>query len=108
MIKNPHRKQVAPFRITKPLTTFPVVLMMGAGCSSAGDDRFSAETYDEYTGPLTSVTIGEGAKTIVIGNLAAADGGPDPVPGQSDAGVVGGGTGGSGIGGTGGSVGQAG
>src|SRR6266480_4237084 len=102
MRQNRHPKHAAPFRIRKHLTTTAVVLMMGAGCSSAGDDRFSAETYDEYTGPLTNVTISEGTKTIVIGDLAAADGGTEPVTGKSDAGVVGGGTGGSGIGGTGG------
>src|SRR3954449_9831635 len=70
-----------------------LLFTVGAGCGGA-DDKFAAETDDEYTEPLTDVTIGEFAKKGAGGGSVG-----DPVPagtGGASSGSAGGvGTGGS-------------
>lgn len=82
-----------------------LALMVASACSSA-DDKFAAETSDEYTEPLTDeVTIGEPGgivRTYAPGQylaLAMEDGGaPTPVDGGASSDVSTGGTGGAGPG----------
>ncbi|HZU85585.1 MAG TPA: LamG domain-containing protein [Polyangiaceae bacterium] len=63
------------------------------GCAGKTDDRFAAETYDEYTEPLTNAVIGTPTGVVTVG----ADGGPGaPPPSPDAAGGTGGGPVGSG------------
>jgi hypothetical protein len=48
------------------------------GCSGKAENRFSAQSYDEYTEPLSNALIGTPTGTIVIGS---ADAGPVPIGG---------------------------
>jgi hypothetical protein len=46
-----------------------------AGCGGKVDDRFAAESYDEYTQPLSDAVVGSPAGVVVVGS----DGGATPV-----------------------------
>jgi Concanavalin A-like lectin/glucanases superfamily len=62
-----------------------------AGCGSAPDSRFAAETYDEYTEPLTNAVIGTPEGVTAIGPAAVPAQGAGSSPGAAaatDAGVV--------------------
>ena len=65
-------------------------LVLVAGCEDGGDPRFKAETYDEYTEPLTNAVIGTPSGTFVV-NAVGADGGvigAGGATGRPDAGPV--------------------
>src|SRR5262245_50082940 len=66
-----------------------VVTIVAVSCSGRVDDRFAAETFDEYTDPLTDVVIGEPGKPAPEESTAStsealaaadADGGAPPLP----------------------------
>src|SRR6266511_4337510 len=82
MTQERHRSVGAPPRSLWSLAKVSLLFLLSSACGSSIDDRFSAETYDEYTEPLTNVTIGTretmGATSQA---LEAADGG------SADAGV---------------------
>jgi hypothetical protein len=57
--------------ITTPLLG---TIVLATGCEDARDPRFRAETYDEYTEPLTNAVIGTPTGTLIV-NAVGADGG---------------------------------
>jgi hypothetical protein len=66
-----------------------LVTIAAGACSSGVDDRFAAESYDEYTEPLTDVVIGEPGKPVPDSAVApgaeaaaapATDAGPSSFP----------------------------
>src|SRR5947208_821909 len=69
-----------------------LLFTIGAGCGGA-DGKFAAETDDEYTEPLTGVTIGEFARSGAGGGAVSA---PATGTGGAFGGTVGAGTGGAG------------
>src|SRR5262245_45812071 len=62
-----YKRRTSRLRAARSFGTVSVLFAAGAGCGSAADGRFTPETFDEYTEPLTNATIGEGSKIIVIG-----------------------------------------
>jgi hypothetical protein len=50
-------------------------IMVLSSCGGKVDDRFAAESYDEYTQPLTNAVIGTPAGIITVGPSTPADGG---------------------------------
>ncbi|HVY39135.1 MAG TPA: LamG domain-containing protein [Polyangia bacterium] len=86
---------------------------IGAGCTDKTDPKFAADTYDEYTEPLTDAVIGTPDGTTTIGAdgettfvaAAAVATGRAGAPGMGGGSGVGGGIGAGGSIGTGGSFG---
>ena len=58
------------------------------GCDDGGDPRFKAETYDEYTEPLTNAVIGTPGGTMIINAAGTASDGGVVIPPTPDAGPV--------------------
>src|SRR5882724_1914202 len=99
MSNTDHWKRLTTTKTLHSIVKVSLLFAIGAGCGSAPDATLSAETYDEYTEPLTNAVIGEGNKTIVIGPAeATAPPAPDArvIPGVAglDAGRGTGGAGG--------------
>src|SRR5438874_1435858 len=114
-------------RTLRSLFSSLVVVGLVSGCSSAPvdsapvDPRFAAETYDEYTEPLTNAVIGTpegitvirpvGEQTGTAASALGADGGPTGGTGGSSgagSGMTVTGVGGSTVSGAGGSIGKGG
>src|SRR5882724_6382336 len=107
MSNTDHWKRLTTTKTLHSIVKVSLLFAIGAGCGSAPDATLSAETYDEYTEPLTNAVIGEGNKTIVIGPAeATAPPAPDArvIPGVAglDAGRGTGGSGGGSVEDTGG------
>src|SRR5438477_2620542 len=102
------RKKLTSNNALRSFTAVALLFAVSEGCGSAPtttDDKFKAETWDEYTEKLTNATIVEGSRTIEIpaatAPAAKADGGivdsgPPPIEGGGAGGSGGGGTMGSG------------
>ena len=58
------------------------------GCDDGGDPRFKAETYDEYTEPLTNAVIGTPGGTMMTDAAGAASDGGVVISPTPDAGPV--------------------
>jgi hypothetical protein len=93
-----------PYRVRNGALRGVAIVAVFVGCSGA-DDKFAAESFDEYTEPLTNAVIGSPEGVVRIGGAAdaplAAEG--ISVDGGAAGGPVSGGTGGSSIAGSGGS-----
>jgi len=63
--------------------------LLAAGCEDDRDPRFRAETFDEYTQPLTNAVIGTPTGTVTIDAVGADGGvtGPGGATGAVDAGA---------------------
>ncbi|MDP9035594.1 MAG: LamG domain-containing protein [Myxococcota bacterium] len=75
-----------------------LVIAVLAGCGGAIDNRFAAETHDEYTEPLTNALIGTSTGVVVVPGgppvtIDAGGGGR----GSSDGGILDGGAGDGGV-----------
>ncbi|MBV9950252.1 MAG: LamG domain-containing protein, partial [Myxococcales bacterium] len=87
-------KDAKPWAAPGLLVASVLSLALGAapGCGGKVDDRFAAETYDEYTEPLTQAIIGTPQGVTTVGAVPVA---PPPISGSSG-GVGGGGSSSSG------------
>jgi hypothetical protein len=63
------RRAASDLLFVLPIFAFLFVL---SGCGSGGDQRFAAESYDEYTEPLTNAVIGSPSGVVTIGPVADA------------------------------------
>ena len=94
---------------------FVLAALCGAPLGCGADDKFAAETFDEYTQPLTNAVIGSPSGVVTIGSDGATTaaavgggssvGGSGPTTGTGGSGPVAGGS--SGVAGT-GNIGEAG
>ena len=81
MTSERRRKRPSSSPTVRYLLTASALFSIGTGCGSAPpDEKFSAETYDEYTEPLTNATIVEGEKVTVIGSEGVATEGVATAP----------------------------
>jgi hypothetical protein len=103
MRQRPKKKTFASSTSIRTISTVSLLFAIGAGCGSAPDDRFKAQTWDEYTEPLANATIVNGDQVIVIPAATPPGKGDAGLPPIVDAGPPLGTGGSTGVGGSGGS-----
>jgi Concanavalin A-like lectin/glucanases superfamily len=95
MTRKRHGGRGVPFVPLGSFANLSLLLLLGAGCG-ARDDKFAAQTDDEYTEPLSDVTIGELGKPTVTLSSGSTTGEGSGTTGPETGGVDGGvGTGGA-------------